>query len=448
MLRSPSPSTIANSGLCVGCGSCAQRMRWDRNGFLKPVPSAERLKDFVRICPFSASASNEDVIAAERFPDAVTIDKRIGRFEAAYVGHAVESPFRRDGSSGGLTSWVAAELLRTGRVDGIAHVAPVDPSSGAFFAYRISRTLDELSAGAKSRYYPVELSQVLAEIRSTPGRYAIVGIPCFIKAIHLLRRADPLIFERVTHTLGLFCGHMKSAAMVESFAWQLGTELSRVNALDYRKKDDRRPANWYRVQLDLRDGDSAEQDWWHLADGDWGAGFFQSPACNWCDDVVAETADISFGDAWVEPYSSDGRGTNVVIVRSKELQAVIEKARAEGRLTLEAVDADFIAQTQAAGLRHRRDGLAYRLSWRRGRLVPPKRVRASTNLPLRRKLVYRLRSAIAHWSLPVFRLARMLRSPGIYTCWARAMLRLYQSLTWSRGRLGGFFDSLFPRPEI
>ena len=33
------------------------------------------------------------------------------------------------------------------------------------------------------------------------------------------------------------------------------------------------------------------------------------------DDVVTETADISFGDAWVEPYSSGGRGTNVIIVR-------------------------------------------------------------------------------------------------------------------------------------
>src|SRR5206468_11182672 len=103
-----------------------------------------------------------------------------------------QRPFRPNGSSGGLTSWVAAELLRTGAVDGIAHVAPTDPAAGGLFAYRISRSLDELSAGAKSRYYPVELSQVLREIRERPGRYAIVGIPCFIKAINLLRRVDAL----------------------------------------------------------------------------------------------------------------------------------------------------------------------------------------------------------------------------------------------------------------
>ena len=427
-------------------------MRWDRDGFMKPQGpagwAATPSEQFSRQCPFSPAAENEDEIAAERFGSAAHSDARIGRFETAYVGHANEDPFRRNGSSGGLTSWVAAELLRTGMVDAIAHVGPADPQiDGRFFAYRISRTLDELSDGAKSRYYPVELSSVLREIRERSGRYAVVGVPCFIKAIHLLRRLDPVVRERVTHTLGLFCGHMKSAAMVESFAWQLGAEIGRVRAVDYRLKDESRPANWYRAHLELDDGSARAQDWWHLADGDWGAGFFQNPACDWCDDVVGETADVSFGDAWVEPYSSDGRGTNVMVVRSKEIAQMIEAARRDGRLELAPVDADFIARTQAAGLRHRRDGLAYRLSWRRRGIRPRKRVEASTRLPVRRKLVYRMRHAIARWSHRMFRLARQLRMPAIYTLWARTALHLYQSVTWSQGRLGRLLDRFMPQPE-
>jgi coenzyme F420-reducing hydrogenase beta subunit len=427
-------------------------MKWDRDGFLKPSGSkawAETPSErFSNQCPFSPAAVSEEAIMAERYAWPSNADPRIGRFEAAYVGHALEAPFRRNGSSGGLTSWVAAELLSTGAVDGVAHVAPADPhKDGRFFAYRVSRSIDDLSEGAKSRYYPVELSSVLREIRETPGRYAVVGIPCFIKAIHLLRRVEPVVRDRVTHTLGLFCGHMKSAALVESFAWQLGAEIGRLRALDYRIKDERRPANWYRAHLELDDGSSAAQDWWHLADGDWGAGFLQNPACDWCDDVVAETADISFGDAWVEPYSSDGRGTNVMVVRSKELFEMVEGARREGRLELQRVDADFIARTQAAGLRHRRDGLAYRLSWRRRRLMPRKRVGPTADLPLRRKLVYRLRFLIARWSHRMFRLARALGMPAIYTIWARTMLRFYQSVTWSRGRLGNALDALMGQPE-
>jgi coenzyme F420-reducing hydrogenase beta subunit len=82
-----------------------------------------------------------------------------------------------------MVSWVLEELLRRGLVDGVAHVAAVeDPQAeGKFFRYRIARTVEEIRAGAKSRYYPVELSGVLDLIRHNPGRYAVVGVPCFIK---------------------------------------------------------------------------------------------------------------------------------------------------------------------------------------------------------------------------------------------------------------------------
>jgi coenzyme F420-reducing hydrogenase beta subunit len=406
-------------------------MRWDKNGFLKPHGPPDWLERrspaFSRQCPFSPAAENEDAIASRHFAHVAHSDPAIGRFEAAYVGAVAERGFRKQGSSGGLTNWVAAELLRTGAVDGVAHVAPVDPATGRFFEYRISRSPDDLGAGAKSRYYPIELSAVLRQIRSAPGRYAIVGVPCFIKAIRLLQADDATIRERITHTLGLFCGHMKSAAMVESFAWQLGTEIKAVRLLDYRVKDETRPANWYRAHLDLTDGSAREQDWWHLADGDWGAGFFQNPACD-----------------WVEPHSSDGRGTNVVIARTAAMKALLERGRATGAIELEPVPADFVIATQAAGLRHRREGLAYRLSWHSHRLRPRKRVAPSANFPLRRKLVFRMRFHIAKWSHRMFRFARAIHAPRTYLGWARSMLRLYQAVAWSRGRFGGALDRLLP----
>jgi coenzyme F420-reducing hydrogenase beta subunit len=451
-----SPDEIIRSGLCIGCGSCAARekrgaMGWDRDGFLKPQAPKPLLRartgGFAATCPFSPHAADEDAIARAEFPSAPSEDVRIGRFHAAYVGHVAEGEWRRQGSSGGLVSWVAAELLRTGAVDGVAHVRPTDPRRGGrLFAYALSRSVDEIAAGAKSRYYPVDLSSVLQEMGETPGRYAVVGVPCFIKAVHLARRADRLLAERITHTLGLFCGHQKSARMVQSFAWQLGADGDAVRAIDYRRKDETRPANWYRAELQLADGSSRAEDWWHFADGDWGAGFFQNPACNFCDDVVGETAGISFGDAWLEPYASDGRGTNVVVVRDASVRDMIERARADGRLDLQPVDANFVAATQAAGLRHRREGLAYRLAWMRRRPVRPrKRVGPKRDgLPLRRRLVYRLRAGISGWSLRAIRLADRAGMPALYTGWARPSVRLYQALAWSHGPIGRLIDVLLP----
>jgi len=419
-------------------------MRLDRFGQYKPQgPSiAQSSPATAAICPFSPSARNEDQIAAERFAAAIRADPLIGRYEAAYVGAATEHGYRSRGSSGGLVSWVAAELLRLGLVDGVAHVVPGTPGS-ALFTYRISRSLSEIAEGAKSRYYPVELSGVLSEIAATPGRYAVVGIPCFIKAVQLLRARDKLLGQRIVYTLGLFCGHMKSARFAESLAWQLGATMEAVEQLDFRIKDEKRPANWYRADLRLHSGARRAMDWWHLADGDWGAGFFQNSACNFCDDVVAETADIAFGDAWVEPYSTDGRGTNVVIVRHPALHRLLRGGLEDHRLELAPVGADFVVATQAAGLRQRREGLAYRLARRHHGLRPVKRVSASrSRLPLRRRLVYRMREGISRWSHRIFWLARMLGRPVLYLWWARTALSLYQSITYSRGPLGRLVDRL------
>jgi coenzyme F420-reducing hydrogenase beta subunit len=437
--RPLAPRDVVAAGLCIGCGACAGadgRLDWDRYGQLKPRGEWASKADagFASICPFSPGAANEDDIAAGKFPEAPRRDDRIGRFEEAYVGHVAEEGFRAGGSSGGMVSWVAAELLRRGLIDGVAHVAPADPETdGRFFRFRIARSQAEIQEGARSRYYPVELSQVLAEIRNVPGRYAVVGVPCFVKAINLLRANDAVLRDRIAFTLGLFCGHMKSARFAESFAWQLGAPLDQVRAVEYRRKDPERPANWYTAHLTLADSSARWQDWWHLVDGDWGAGFFQNSACNYCDDVVAETADVSFGDAWVEPYSSDGRGTNVVIVRSPEIHEIVAGAVRAARLKLQAVDSAFVVETQAAGMRQRREGLSYRL-----RIAPPglplvKRVRAGgRELPLRRKALYRSRRWISAGSHIVFDLARTTRCHGLYLAWARWALKAYHLLAYGR----------------
>lgn len=445
-----SPKDIVDSGLCIGCGSCVAQadsanvyLNFDSIGELKPRGPSDwykrKTEAFTRTCPFSPAALNENNIAAELFTTAEYTDDYLGRFQTAYVGYVAEEDFRLQGSSGGIVSWVATELLRKNLIDGVAHVVATDDpqQEGQYFQYKISRTEEEIREGAKSRYYPIEMSAILEIIRNTPGRYAIIGIPCFIKAVHLLRSEDTIFRDRIKYTLGLFCGHMKSARFIESFAWQMNVPVDEIIKVDYRFKDVNRPANWYNAQLTLRDGTLVNKDWWHLADGDWGAGFFMNSACNYCDDVVAETADVSFGDAWVEPYSSDGKGTNVVVVRSQLIESLISAAISEGRLQLTSVNSEFVAQTQAAGFRQRREGLSYRLSWSRSGVQPVKRVVPDSKTPAKqRKLIYRLRYYITKWSHKIFWLARKIRQPNLYIVWARIATAIYYGLAYHRGRIG------------
>lgn len=441
-----SPNDIIGSGLCIGCGSCviqhdgkSAKMGFDKYGEIKPQGNSEWLnepsKKIAVTCPFSPFAIDEDEIALRNFPHAAVTSPTIGRYEQLYVGYSNKSPFRENGSSGGMVSWIASALLDRGLIDGLVHVVAVEGTTdqSQLFAYQISKDLIEISKGAKSRYYPTEMSKVLKLISENPGRYAVVGVPCFIKAVQLLRDTDPVFKERIPYTLGLFCGHMKSSKMVESFAIQSKIDFRSVSSIDFRSKKVGRPANLYFAKFSLASGRYMEKNWDVMADGDWGAGFFMNHACNFCDDVVSETADISFGDAWIEPYSSDYKGTNVIIVRSKDLQHLVDEGITSAELNLEIVDSKFIEETQAAGIRQRREGLSFRLAKMPPKIVLKKRVAPRVkDIPLSRRISYRLRYSISFWSHEIFFIADKIKLSFLYVIWAKITGAIYQKIIYHR----------------
>lgn len=246
-----------------------------------------------------------------------------------------------------------------------------------------------MRAGAKSRYYPVEMSKVLDWAKSNPGRYAMVGIPCFIKAVRLLQLTDPVFKERVRYCIGLFCGHLKSTRYADTLGWEMGIDLGDLATIDFRVEGE--SASRYQVSATGSDGQNVVRPNNTLLVADWGYGMFKYHACDYCDDVMAETADVSFGDAWLPDFSSDPRGTNVVVARSKQAADILGLAVPE--IDLVELSAKNVAQSQAAGIRHRREGLSHRLATRTERDRPVKRV-APARAPRRRATIYNLRSQI------------------------------------------------------
>jgi hypothetical protein len=120
---------------------------------------------------------------------------------------------------------------------------------------------------------------------------------------------------------------------------------------------------------------------------------------------------------------------------------LIRAGMKSGRIKLSDIDAAFVIATQAAGFRHRREGLAFRLTWPRWGLQPRKRVIAARHgLSARRMMIYAMRYGISLWSHRVFWLARLLRWRGLYLAWARTMLTCYHGLAYSRGPLGRILD--------
>jgi hypothetical protein len=146
-----------------------------------------------------------------------------------------------------------------------------------------------------------------------------------------------------------------------------------------------------------------------LVTRDWGVGLFKYLACDLCDDVVGETADVSFGDAWLDMYRADPKGTNVLVVRNRRVIEVLQEAMRSGEIKLESLSSAKVVESQESGFRHRRPGLAYRL-WTRqqaGKWSPRKRVEPDEQaLPPRRRRAMDRRVAIAEACRPAFLIAK------------------------------------------
>jgi coenzyme F420-reducing hydrogenase beta subunit len=408
--------TVVKCGYCIGCGACASlegspiKIQLGQDGCMKAVVGLEQADQsaaVMEVCPFSDKSINEDIIGGELFGRDCRKHDKIGYHLNTYVGHVSDEGFRQRGSSGGLGSWILVQLFKRKMIDAVIHIHERKPtqSDGRLFAFGISKTEEEIRNGAKSRYYPVEMSEVLSLVKTNNLRFAIVGVPCFIKAIRLLSKKDPVYAQRIRYCIGLVCGHLKSTAFAEMFAWESGIKPNDLLAIDFRKKFPEKQANDYGVLLTDKNNGQVVKACKDFKGYDWGKGFFKYTACDYCDDVLAETADLVIGDAWLPDYVKEGMGTNIVITRRPELDAILKEGIQTQRLEMKNLSADDVAQSQDAGLRHRREGLAYRLflkdqnkQWR-----PTKRIQASdSHITERQKKIFKLRIEVAEASLKFF----------------------------------------------
>ena len=426
---------VIDAEMCVGCGACAfarpeaYAVEMAGDGHFKARKQAgTREAVDPALCPMSGAGEDESAIAADLYPD-LPIDNAVGRYRATFVCHVTEGDFRQRGGSGGLVTWLAAELLKTGKVDAVLHVKPVTSGGGdgLLFGYGVSETVEAVQEGAKSRYYPVEMSRVLDVVRNSEKRFAIIGLPCFVKAVRLLQKQGCLPKERLAYCIGLVCGHLKSRHFANYLAWQKGGRPDSIAAFDFRYKIEGRKASDYGFSFEpLNDPGWQAGQYWPMRDvkgKNWGEGQFKNPACEYCEDVLAECADIVVGDAWLPGYVDDFAGTNVVVTRNADIDAIIRAAASRGVVSCTPVAVADVIRSQASGLRHRREGTSHRLARldAAGKWTPRKRVAPKLARSIFRRLIYDLRLAIARNSSKAF--ADVLARGGTIEAYEKAVKR-------------------------
>ena len=436
--EAPTITQVLENNICVGCGACSVATSGRVPVTIRPLgyyqadisgASVADIATASRACPFTNDSINEDEISARLYPE-LPLDDRVGRHKSMFAGRISDDSQIDLSSSGGLTSWTLRELLRTGHVDGVIQVASTDQP---MFGYVVARSESELLAGRKSKYFPATFADTLRSIRGDGMRYAFVGIPCAIRAVRLVTDEDAVLREQLRFLVGIVCGHLKSGAYAESFAWQVGVEPENLGSVDFRIKDPTLTSRQYRFGARAKGAEEwLEAPTLSLVGGSWGHAVFQLNACNYCDDVFAETADVVFGDAWLSKYEIDWRGTNVVVTRDDTIDILLRDGEARGELSWDELDTNLVARTQGGNFRHRRDGLAVRLAddEKAGRWAPKKRVSPGyDHVTSDRVELIRQRRALSEASHPAFAAAKAAGDLNVYLNAIKPLIDAYQQGT-------------------
>lgn len=373
---------VVKQDLCVGCGACLYSssqdnlgMKWNKEGFLNPNPDIPELlsEENLKVCPFNPfpdkEVRTENEIAGVFLKDAPNRHQKVGRYYNTYVGYS--NKYRLTSSSGGIATYLIDELLNKKIVDA---VITVKEGENSFYEYSVVRSTDELLSTSKTRYFPVTLATVLGQLKNSNERFAVVGIACFIKSVRLLQIYHPELKERIKFTIGIICGGIKSRFFAEYLAGKAGVANNHFTQLQFRIKDHHSTASDY--SFGCKDEEGVLHTIKMRKVGDmWGSGMFKNNACDFCDDVTTELADISLGDAWLNPYNQDGNGTNVLITRSQLAEDLIQKGIKKDELSLDLLAFDKFLSSQQGSFNHRHKGLKYRvkLAEKEGYIIPPKR---------------------------------------------------------------------------
>jgi len=386
-------SKVVVHHLCAGCGLCAGvcpqktlEMRFNEFGEYVAVDvKGSCLKDCdicLQVCPFSDQVENEDTLAEKIFADIPRIKRRseTGYYLSSLVGYSNLSGHRVNGASGGLATWTLETLLKKDLVDFVACVSPArEPDR--LFKFVVCNTPEEVRSSSKSCYYPVETSEIVEHILAYEGRYAVIGLPCVTKAFRLAMQVHTKLRQRVRFLLGLVCGQGKSKFLAEYGCSLGGGNPKQLKEVTFRVKDPNRRAPDYGTrfvygnthQTESHEGtvfmkEGMVRAWLHR--------YFTPNACNYCDDLFSELADISFMDAWLPEYTSESAGTNLVIIRNPKFEELFQKASAAGEIPVHTISIESVIKSQRVALLSKRNDLAKRLTLRKKlkQLVPEKRV--------------------------------------------------------------------------
>lgn len=200
-------------------------------------------------------------------------------------------------------------------------------------------TTDGLKRASGSKYTNNDVLESLRSCLKDPNvkSVAIVGTPCTVQALGLLRQSSNeyavKLAEKVRFVLGLFCFESFDDSLIAEVTKRLGVPSWRIEKMN---------AGEGKLTVTLRGGEVKTLPLSSLAE-------HVKPGCRTCYDLTSKLADISVGAV------GSGQGNSTVVVRTPEGKGLFDIALEKGLLEVSG-EADLKAVDRVGKLKLKRNG--------------------------------------------------------------------------------------------
>lgn len=343
---------IVNNNLCLGCGLCSinhssndlpVKMKYNSpKGLVTPLIykniKSENYDIGFEVCPAKGykikSLANHYSIE-EKF-----YNKDLGYYYLLNTVTINNKELLSNASSSGITTLIANYLLENRIVDKVIATKFIYTEKGPRAKTFITNNYLDLIDAQGSKYCPVDLSEVLSELKiNSDNKFLFIGTPCQIAGLRYIQKNIENL--NIEFFIGNFCGGFKSYNNLD--------RLIKLNRFDLRKvqyfrfRGGGQPGSM-KIASDAKSIEIPYPEYVKMT------GYSKLKRCHFCVDATAELADLSCGDAWLKEYLETKEPTSIVISRNKRISEILNSLSELKIIDLNPISESKVIESQKGNI--------------------------------------------------------------------------------------------------
>lgn len=339
--------TVVKRNLCMGCGLCSidkntSGIQYNkRNDCPTPINTCLDKNSLAsKVCPgkgYSIVAKGKEL-----YNDGI-YDTLLGNYLYLTAAHSNDDTILENASSGGVITNILIYLLEKNIVDKVSVTQFYCDRNGVHTKSFLTDNRNDILESQGSKYCPVDLSNLMAQLHTYEGRVAVVATPCAIAGIRNIQDYAPAYFKaKILFTIANFCGGFKSFRNIKRLA-----EIHQIdyhNIKSFRFRGGGQPGSLQFIDNQGKIASTPYPTYVGLN------GYSKMHRCFVCPDATGELADIACGDAWITRFTNDKKPWSMVICRNKEAETLIKEMGTDNVIKLAPVSADEMKLSQKFNL--------------------------------------------------------------------------------------------------